>query len=346
MENKKIITKMIVLDEWIDSYPDYAVIEVTEDLVQSVRKYAEVCAELGCDRISRFDWTPRYMIEKDSSGKDESQIEVDDLEEWDGASDCDMIDVSKTHFRWSSYIKHTNVKILTADIPLSEIGIGPVESQPAQGCPGALNRDDNSDSDYTLVPEQSSVWVTVDNISVYISRNDEGVVVDLFAKGGEDRPPMGSTWATFAEADPADDEFRCAGCGKIEEIDDSMKVGGKHGELCCLACAEDRGAEGDTACRPECQDMNDINPAAEVEIEKPYFNHMCDICFTVISHDPTGENLTADELLVGLKRRLADLELRPNEIIEAVGMPVDTYEEDPNNPSVFLAEFVSDRLTK
>lgn len=71
---------------------------------------------------------------------------------------------------------------------------------------------------------------------------------------------------------------------------------------------------------------------------RPYFNHMCGISFAVISRDPTGENLTSTEILAALKRRVADLEARPEELIEAVGMPSDTYQEDPSNPSIFLRE--------
>lgn len=71
--------------------------------------------------------------------------------------------------------------------------------------PGALLQEDHSD--YELQDGERSVWVTVDNISVYIIRTDEGVVVDLYPRGREaDDPTLGSTWALFAEADPPDEE--------------------------------------------------------------------------------------------------------------------------------------------
>jgi hypothetical protein len=62
----------------------------------------------------------------------------------------------------------------------------------------ALEHD--SGGDYTLTPD-NSCWITVDGFSVYIHRTDEGVVVDITAKGHEDETPLGSTYAFTAELD-------------------------------------------------------------------------------------------------------------------------------------------------
>jgi hypothetical protein len=58
-----------------------------------------------------------------------------------------------------------------------------------------------SDSDYELPADQDSVWISVDNISVYVKRTDEGVVVDLFPKGMEMDDAIAGTYAFHAEAD-------------------------------------------------------------------------------------------------------------------------------------------------
>lgn len=56
------------------------------------------------------------------------------------------------------------------------------------------------------------------------------------------------------------------------------------------------------------------------------FNHAFGIDFSIDS-DNDEENVTADELKAGLAQRLADLLASdPAEIIEACGMPYDTYE--------------------
>ena len=64
----------------------------------------------------------------------------------------------------------------------------------------------NGDSDYTLKPGETSVWITVDNISVYVRRTDEGVIVDLYPHFGEMYTELGSTYAFFSEAEEAQEE--------------------------------------------------------------------------------------------------------------------------------------------
>lgn len=61
---------------------------------------------------------------------------------------------------------------------------------------------DTEDSDYILNKDFRSAWVTVDNLSVYISRTDEGVVVDLYPHGDENNDPLGSTYAFFSDVKP------------------------------------------------------------------------------------------------------------------------------------------------
>jgi len=64
---------------------------------------------------------------------------------------------------------------------------------------GVLSRDEG-ETDYILEPGATSCWITVDNISVYIVRTDEGVSVDLFPKGREGDESMAGTWALHQEA--------------------------------------------------------------------------------------------------------------------------------------------------
>lgn len=78
-------------------------------------------------------------------------------------------------------------------------------------------------ADYALSKDHQSCWITVDNIAVYVARQDEGVSVSLYPKGVADAESLSETWATFAEAqeiiakesdrDLADaDLFICATC--------------------------------------------------------------------------------------------------------------------------------------
>ncbi len=52
--------------------------------------------------------------------------------------------------------------------------------------------------------------------------------------------------------------------------------------------------------------------------DKKYYQHAFDLGFLVMSENPNGE-ATNEEILEGLRRRIAFLEANPNEIQEAVG---------------------------
>jgi hypothetical protein len=56
-------------------------------------------------------------------------------------------------------------------------------------------------TDYKLQEGNTSCWVSVNNVSIYIQRTDEGVAVDLWPLGLEDRDlSISGAWLTFAEA--------------------------------------------------------------------------------------------------------------------------------------------------
>lgn len=76
---------------------------------------------------------------------------------------------------------------------------------------GVLSRYEG-ETDYLLEPGATSCWITVDNISVYIVRTDEGVVVDLYAKGRESDESLAGTWALNQEAEPGEEEHHTP-CG-------------------------------------------------------------------------------------------------------------------------------------
>ena len=58
-----------------------------------------------------------------------------------------------------------------------------------------------------------------------------------------------------------------------------------------------------------------------------YYNHAFDIAFSLTSDCPTGYAVTGAQLREAIEQRL--LNLTDDELVEAVGMPFDTYEEYP-----------------
>jgi hypothetical protein len=57
------------------------------------------------------------------------------------------------------------------------------------------------------------------------------------------------------------------------------------------------------------------------------YNHAFTIAFSVGgSTHPEGEDVTQEQLAIAILKRIADL-VNNNELVEAVGLPFDTYEE-------------------
>jgi hypothetical protein len=57
------------------------------------------------------------------------------------------------------------------------------------------------------------------------------------------------------------------------------------------------------------------------------YNHAYDIAFSVVSEHPTGEDVTAEQVLEALINR-AKTAYISGELLEAIGAPFDTYEEN------------------
>jgi len=85
-----------------------------------------------------------------------------------------------------------------------------------------------SSNEYELGEKEHSVWIGVDGISVYVARNDEGVSVDLYAKGHEDDSLMG-TYLHFDEAADAAAEAAGEAAEAEEDAETNAQagVGGK-----------------------------------------------------------------------------------------------------------------------
>jgi hypothetical protein len=77
----------------------------------------------------------------------------------------------------------------------------------------------NSSNEFELRKKEHSAWIGVDGISVCVTRNDEGVSVDLYAKGRED-DSLAGTYLHFAEVEDeeGDDEGPDADEGEVHSI--------------------------------------------------------------------------------------------------------------------------------
>lgn len=61
-----------------------------------------------------------------------------------------------------------------------------------------------------------------------------------------------------------------------------------------------------------------------VSEKTPLYNHLFVVAFSVVSTDPTGELVEPETIRQGLRHRLEELH-DDDELMEAVGLPQDTY---------------------
>lgn len=70
---------------------------------------------------------------------------------------------------------------------------------------GNLKQD--SDSDYNLIDGAQSCWITVNDVSVWVRRTDEGVEVQLFPHHLESHPPVDMAFVSHEEAAKRKDRY-------------------------------------------------------------------------------------------------------------------------------------------
>lgn len=68
-----------------------------------------------------------------------------------------------------------------------------------------------SSNEYELRPNERSAWIGVQGISVHVAQTDEGVIVDMYAKGHEDNALVGTALFFHEAAESAVEEHALEG---------------------------------------------------------------------------------------------------------------------------------------
>lgn len=64
----------------------------------------------------------------------------------------------------------------------------------------------HEETDAEMARDAESTWIGVKDFSIYIVKTDEGVVVDIYARGYEDCESLASTYAFDAEVEEMREE--------------------------------------------------------------------------------------------------------------------------------------------
>lgn len=103
-----MIVEMMCNDDYFDEYPPHAEIIFYPELIERIIELNKTVTKVKAYKITDWDETPDFL--SDENGK-----------EWEGRSECKMLNVCENSISWGAYIKNTNITIETYEISMSEI---------------------------------------------------------------------------------------------------------------------------------------------------------------------------------------------------------------------------------
>ena len=97
---------------------DYAVVELSTDLIARIRKLSEAVRCLDVYKISEFNYHCDFMVADYDADAENGKVA---LKEFAGRMECNTLNVTDTGFYWSGLYKHTDVRWSTDTVPLSAL---------------------------------------------------------------------------------------------------------------------------------------------------------------------------------------------------------------------------------
>ena len=97
---------------------DYAVVELSADLIVRIRKLSEAVRSLDVYRISEFNYHCDFMVADYDADPENGKVA---LKEFEGRMECNTLNVTDTGFYWSGLYKHTDVRWSTDSVPLTAL---------------------------------------------------------------------------------------------------------------------------------------------------------------------------------------------------------------------------------
>ena len=97
---------------------DYAVIELSADLIVRIRKLSEAVRSLDVYKISEFNYHCDFMVADYDADPENGKVA---LKEFEGRMECNTLNVTDTGFYWSGLYKHTDVRWSTDTVPMTAL---------------------------------------------------------------------------------------------------------------------------------------------------------------------------------------------------------------------------------
>lgn len=97
---------------------DYAVVELSADLIARIRKLSEAVRSLDVYKISEFNYHCDFMVADYDADPENGKVS---LKEFEGRMECNTLNVTDTGFYWSGLYKHTDVRWSTDTVPMTAL---------------------------------------------------------------------------------------------------------------------------------------------------------------------------------------------------------------------------------
>jgi hypothetical protein len=97
---------------------DYAVVELSTDLIARIKKLSEAVRSLDVYRISEFNYECAFMVADYEADPENGKVAI---KEFEGRTECNTLNVTDNDFFWSGYYKHTSVRWESASAPLTTL---------------------------------------------------------------------------------------------------------------------------------------------------------------------------------------------------------------------------------
>ena len=113
---KKLIIPISDNSEFFSEAADYAVIELSAESIDRIRKLSVVVRQMNAYRISEFNYDCEFMVADYEAEPENGKVA---MKEFEGRMECNTLNVTDNDFFWSGYYKHTSVRWESASVPLS-----------------------------------------------------------------------------------------------------------------------------------------------------------------------------------------------------------------------------------
>jgi hypothetical protein len=121
---KRILTYVYCANEYADSVPEVFTAIISDKLKERIKTLSQLVKGAKAYRIEEFNyegaWSGTYLDPSELDDKGVDKV-IEELEADSERVECNLLEVTSAHFRWSSVPKHCGDDMLltTKQIPIS-----------------------------------------------------------------------------------------------------------------------------------------------------------------------------------------------------------------------------------